>query len=212
LHRRDQPFEHLLADLAREIRIEGRPSTFTVVLACAVAGRHVQFHKLGPYHCEAGRQPLRLEDVHRGIFEHAVLEPSDNLGTLADLQTTGAGHMNDRQEWQRRGGHPSSPPIAQPARAGMDETPYAQPPLAVVPGPHDRAWVVSGRGEHTELLSIEGPRVRELEAVQALRGSSLGRKDLRSTQCEPERDGLLLLAQEACLVAHRERLFENTGL
>jgi len=58
-------------------------------------------------------------------------------------------------------------------------------------------------------LSIEGPRVRELEAVQALRGSSLGREDLGSTQREPKRDRLLLLAQEACLIAGRERLFED---
>ncbi len=118
LYGRDQPLEHLHADPAREVRVEGGPP-LAVSFEGALASRRVQVHKLRPRRREAGRQPLRVEDVHRGVREGAVLQLADDLGALAHLQATRTGYVHDRQRRQRRGGHPAALAIPEPAGPGV---------------------------------------------------------------------------------------------
>ena len=94
----------------------------------------------------------------------------------------------------------------------MQEAPDPQAVLLVVADPYDGAGIVGGGGETAKLLGIEGPGFRELEALQAVGGTSFGGEHLRRAQSEPEHDGLVLLLQEARLVAGREHLFEHGEL
>ncbi len=84
--------------------------------------------------------------------------------------------------------------------------------LFVVSDPYDRAGVVRGGGEATEFLRVEGAGFWELEALQAIRGGTLQWEDLGPAYLEPEDDGLILLVQQACLVASRKHLFEHGSL
>src|SRR5215213_8745649 len=92
-HGGDQTLDHLLGDLAGEVRIQGSPGLSRC--GSLSAGLLVQFYKLGSYRGEELGQPPRGEDVCVRVRDPAALQLGERDRSLADLQATGALYLHN---------------------------------------------------------------------------------------------------------------------
>src|SRR5918998_5362718 len=109
--------------------------------------------------------------------------------------------MDDRRGRKRRPGPPAAMDVPQPPGTRVDQAPYLQASLPVLPYPDQRPLRVGSHREPPEFPWIKGERVGKLEALQALGWPPLGGEERGLSEDGAEDDRALLLTQHARLVA-----------
>jgi hypothetical protein len=109
-----------------------------------------------------------------GVWAAAALPMALNTPRRVDV--------DDRRRGKRRTSPPASLHIPQPPGTRVDQAPYPQAPLSVLPYPDQRPLRLGGHREPPELPRIEGERAGTVEPLQTSGGHPSGAKSSGSAR------------------------------